>query len=94
MNKAIAASKYDYIIEIDGDIIMHKDFVKDHLSSAKQNTYLYGSRVNIKSDHLNTLFDKKQIHFNFFTKGIKKRTRTLRILILGNLFKASKSRSK
>ena len=25
MNKAIAKSKYDYIIEIDGDIIMHKD---------------------------------------------------------------------
>ena len=32
MNKAIAKSKYDYIIEIDGDIIMHKDFVKDHLT--------------------------------------------------------------
>ena len=28
MNKAIAKSKYDYIIEIDGDIIMHKILLK------------------------------------------------------------------
>ena len=94
MNKAIAASNYDYIIEIDGDIIMHKDFVKDHLSSAKSNTYLYGSRVNITKDHLKTLFDKKQIAFNFFSKGIKKRTRTLRIPFLGDLYRVKEKRSK
>jgi len=32
MNQAIAAAKYDYIVEIDGDIIMNKHFVEDHLT--------------------------------------------------------------
>ena len=65
MNKAIASSKYDYIIEIDGDIIMHKDFVKDHLSLSEEKVYLYGSRVNIQENYLETLFKKKQIDFKF-----------------------------
>ncbi|SHJ52996.1 glycosyltransferase family 2 protein [Aquimarina spongiae] len=93
MNKAIASAKYEYIIEIDGDIIMHKDFVKDHLSLAQQGTFLYGSRVNIQENYLNTLFKTKQTKFNFFSKGIKKRGRTIRIPFLANLYKTEDKRS-
>ena len=87
MNKAIASSKNNYIIEIDGDIIMHKDFIKDHLSLAEKNMYLFGSRVNIQEEYLETLFKKKQISFNLFSKGIKKRGRTLHIPFLANRYK-------
>ena len=93
MNKAIAKAKYDYIIEIDGDIIMHKDFVRDHLAMAKKNTFLYGSRVNIKESYLKDLFEKKQISFNFLSKGIKKRGRTFRIPLLSNFYKEEEKRS-
>ncbi len=81
MNKAIAQAKYDYIIEIDGDIIMHKNFVKDHLKYAKKGQYLFGSRVNIQKSILATIFKNKITNFNIFSKGIKKRLRTLRIPI-------------
>ncbi|TSE10748.1 glycosyltransferase family 2 protein [Aquimarina algiphila] len=93
MNKAIASAKYDYIVEIDGDIIMHKDFVKDHLSLAEKGVFLYGSRVNIQENYLNTLFEKKQTHFHFFSKGIKKRGRTLRIPFLAKRYKKEDQRS-
>ncbi|WP_298536768.1 glycosyltransferase family 2 protein [uncultured Algibacter sp.] len=93
MNKAIAKSKYDYIIEIDGDIIMHKDFVKDHLAMAKKNTFLYGSRVNIQKHYLKELFINKKITFNFLSRGIKKRGRTIRIPLLSNLYKEEDTRS-
>ena len=93
MNKAIARAKYDYIIEIDGDIIMHKSFIKDHLKRATKNTFLYGSRVSIKPCYLNELFENKQTSFHFFSKGIKKRGRTLRIPFLSNLFKKESERS-
>ena len=52
MNKAIAQAKYEYIVEIDGDIIMHPDFVKDHLTYAEKGVYLFGSRVNIQKSIL------------------------------------------
>ena len=93
MNKAIASAKYEYIIEIDGDIIMHPDFVKDHLSMAEKKVFLYGSRVNIQEKYLKTLFNKKQTKFNFFSEGIKKRGRTLRIPIIANLYRTEQKRS-
>lgn len=82
MNKAIAQAKNEYIISIDGDVILHPHFVKDHLIMAENNVYLYGSRVNIQKDALADLFFLKNISFNFFSKGIKKRGRTLRLPFL------------
>jgi len=94
MNKAIAASKFDYIIEIDGDIIMNKNFIVDHLNFAKKGQYLFGSRVNIQEKILPELFSKQILKFNFFSKGIKKRSRTIRIPLLMNFAKSVTKRSK
>jgi glycosyltransferase involved in cell wall biosynthesis len=88
MNKAIAAAKYDYIVEIDGDIILNKHFIEDHLAYAQKGHYLFGSRVNIQEKLLPELFSKKNIDFNFFSKGIKKRSRTMRIPFLMNFAKS------
>ena len=93
MNKAIAKSKYEYVIEIDGDIIMNKNFIKDHLSFAKKGFYLFGSRVNIQEKNLKNIFNKKRIEFNFFSKGIKKRFRTLHIPVFMKLAKIVNQRS-
>ena len=93
MNQAIAVAKYDYIIEIDGDIIINKYFIEDHLTYAKENCYLFGSRVNIQKKILPDLFSKKIIHFNFFSKGIKKRGRTIRFPFLMNYAKNNIHRS-
>lgn len=87
MNKAIAKAKYDYIVEIDGDIILHKNFIEDHLNFAKKRQYLFGSRVNIQKVILKEIFKNKTIHFNLFSKGIKKRMRTLRLPFFMNFEK-------
>jgi len=44
-NNAIIASTSDYLIFIDGDIIIHKDFVKDHVKYSQRGTFVNGSRV-------------------------------------------------
>jgi glycosyltransferase involved in cell wall biosynthesis len=94
MNKAIAKAKYDYIIEIDGDIIMNPYFVEDHLTFAEKGHYLYGSRVNIKEKILPELFSKKILDFNLFSKGIKKRGRTIRFPFLMNFVTSVDQRSR
>lgn len=93
MNKAIAKAKYDYIIEIDGDIIMHPNFVEDHLNYAEKGVYLFGSRVNIQKNILETIFKEKITYFHFFSKEIKKRGRTLRIPFFMNFVKLVDKRS-
>jgi len=87
LNKAIAKTKGDYIIQVDGDCILHKNFVKDHLNNSAENIYLYGARVNIKQAFLKTLFATKKIQFNAFSKGINKRTRAIYNGLLGSFSK-------
>ncbi len=86
LNKALAKATGDYIIQIDGDCIMHKNFIQDHLSAAEKNTYLFGSRVNIKENIIKRVLADKSIEFSFFARGINRRTRNLRIPVLGRLY--------
>lgn len=58
-NKAIAASKSDYIIQIDGDIILHKEFIADHIKFAKEGTFVTGSRTLLDKDTTSKLLDLK-----------------------------------
>jgi glycosyltransferase involved in cell wall biosynthesis len=94
MNQAIAKAKYEYIIEIDGDIIMHKNFVADHVQFAQKGHYLFGSRVNIQKEILPEIFIKKTTAFHFFSKGIKKRGRTIHFPFLMLFAKSEEERSK
>jgi len=93
MNKAIANTRHEYIIEIDGDIIMNKFFIEDHLRFSEAGLYLFGSRVNIQKEFLGKLFQNQKLGFNFFSKGIQKRGRTLRFPFFASQIKPVEKRS-
>ncbi len=44
-NRAIAAADGDYIIQIDGDIVLHPSFIADHVAMAREGWFYSGSRV-------------------------------------------------
>jgi len=94
LNKAIAKSSGDYIIQVDGDCILHSKFVKDHVIKSEEGVYLHGSRVNIKQKYLSMLFEKQQVDFNFLSAGIKKRTRALYCKVLSDNYKKNEQFSK
>lgn len=56
LNKAIALSKSDYIIFIDGDCILHKHFIKEHLKNKDKNRFLIGRRVMLSEKITNKLY--------------------------------------
>lgn len=94
LNKAIAQSHSDYIIQIDGDCIMHREFVEDHIKAAQKGVYLYGSRVNILPNYVEDVFRKKQIEFNYFSKEIKNKSRSIHVPFLSKIRKAHQGISK
>ena len=56
MNKAIAKANYEYIIEIDGDIIMNRYFIQDHLDlSQNDKEQLFELGYNECQKYLETL---------------------------------------
>lgn len=68
-NRAIAACSGDYVIQVDGDIIMHPDFVKDHVDFARKGSYVSGSRVNMNEELSKKLQREKTTKVNVFMKG-------------------------
>jgi len=52
-NKAIKQAKYPYIIQLDGDMILHPNFIADHLSFARKERFIIGRRLQLtQSDTL------------------------------------------
>jgi len=87
-NRAIAAASSDYIISIDGDMMLHRHFIKDHLSIAKENTFVQGGRV-IMNESLTAsiLLQPERIpNIHFFSKKIKNQKNALRSHVLKQLF--------
>lgn len=93
-NKCIATAKYEYIIQIDGDLILHPDFIKDHLLFAKQGYYIKGGRVNI-SLKLTEKLCSSLTYFkpDFFTRGISRRANSIRCIPLAR-FLANKRKTR
>lgn len=55
MNKALAKATGDYVVQIDGDIIMHHRLIADHLLLAKPGHFIRGNRVRLKESFTHQL---------------------------------------
>ncbi|MCZ2723261.1 glycosyltransferase family 2 protein [Marinomonas sp. 15G1-11] len=84
-NKAIAKATGDYIIIIDGDILMAKDFVASHIAAAKPNFFVQGGRVLMGYDLSEKILQEFKIP-TFFTKGLRNRHNTLSCPFLSRMF--------
>ncbi|WP_316816901.1 glycosyltransferase family 2 protein [Pedobacter nyackensis] len=85
-NKAIAKTNSDYIIQIDGDIIMHPYFIQDHIKFAKPNSFVRASRVYINEVVSNQMLEKCQYKISAFSKGISNFFSAVRIPFLWKYF--------
>ena len=90
-NKAIAKSCADYIILIDGDIILHPKFVQDHVNNAKVGYFMQGSRVLLSQDITEQIIISNRISFSFFSKGMKGRKNSIHSNFLSKIFSTKKN---
>ena len=49
-NKGFAIAKGDFLIQIDGDLILHRHFVRDHKRFAREGYFTTGSRVLLSAE--------------------------------------------
>ncbi|MBD1558504.1 glycosyltransferase [Vibrio sp. S9_S30] len=67
LNKAVIASKSDYLIFLDGDCIPEAHFVEDHLSESSRGYALNGRRVDL-SEKYSRLLKSHKNPATFFTE--------------------------
>jgi len=86
-NLAIARAKYEFIIVSDGDMILHRDFVKDHLENAQKGVYLQGGRVLLQPNLSNQMISNRSLKQpSIISRGIKNRHNAIRSKLFSNLY--------
>jgi glycosyltransferase involved in cell wall biosynthesis len=85
-NKAIAESDADYIILVDGDMILHSEFVQDHINNAEVGCFIQGTRVLITKEATEDVYKRMSIIFSFLSHGIKNRKNAIHSDFLSKFF--------
>ncbi len=70
-NFAISKSSSKYIIIVDGDMILHKHFIKGHLNCSNKDSFLQGSRVILNDIYSKKLLQNKNTNVNIFSSHVK-----------------------
>lgn len=86
LNKAVKATLSDYIVEIDGDIIVDPNFIADHLRAARDGYFVQGSRAMITEEKTREILQTKAIDFSIATSGLYSRFNALRLPFLSWIF--------
>ncbi len=97
-NKTFAAASYEYIIQIDSDLILHPNFIADHLRFSKKNTFVCGARSLLNEAYSKEILSSTNIPvFSSSDKRIDKRYNCYRNLFLSclqYLFQRGKNNTK
>ena len=90
-NKAISEASGDYIILIDGDMILDSSFVEDHIRNAKPGQFIQGSRVFLTEKITQDLLRGEKFKLNFFSSEISNRKNQIRSRLLSKSFSFQKN---
>lgn len=90
-NLAIAQSKKDYLILLDGDMVLHRKFIDSHIKHAQEGFFLQGGRTLVKESATQSLLENlNQPKFSVFSKEIKNKLNSLHSYFLSNFFSRKK----
>jgi glycosyltransferase involved in cell wall biosynthesis len=92
-NKAIARATGDYIIMIDGDIILSRNFIKAHQCNASSGWFVQGGRAKLNEQQTKKLLNKQFIP-NVLNKGIKNRKNSIDSNFLSKIFSSESNNAK
>lgn len=84
-NKAIAQAKSEYIVIIDGDMVLEKHFIQDYMDAARPGWFIQGGRVITNPKSSSLILDKKQ-QLNFFSPDLGNRKNAIRSKTLSKIF--------
>ncbi|EDO9367200.1 glycosyltransferase [Campylobacter coli] len=89
-NKAIKASNSEYIILIDGDMILEKNFITDHLKFASLKTILQGSRTILDENESKEILKGNDFKLAFNKKNLKNKKNDFLAYLIYNFSKIDK----
>lgn len=93
-NKAILKAKGDYIIQVDGDTILNKYFIEDHIELAEEDCFVCGSRVKIFQKGTKHILEGGTYDFSFFRQRTHSMLNCVRLGFLRRYFARNYAKDK
>jgi GT2 family glycosyltransferase len=91
-NLAVRYSQAQYLILIDHDVALHKDFIADHIVNAEADVFLQGKRVLLSEQYTKAVIQNGRFTPpKFWTKGLGNRKNTLRFPLISSLLNRPKN---
>ena len=84
-NRAIAAARGEYLIVVDGDMVLHRHFMADHVRAARRGCFIQGVRLLTGPTAAGRMLQHGILDLGFFAADINRRRHTLRSLLLSRL---------
>ncbi len=84
-NKAIALARSGYVVIVDGDMLLHPDFIADHKRLARKGSFIQGSRVLVSQVATENRLKSKEISIGLFGQGIANRKNAMRLPFLAGV---------
>ena len=88
LNRAIAAARGDYVLMVDGDCILHREFVRSHLAFSRPHAFVFGSRVLLMEERTREILRTGTVEIPLWTSGLKNRQNGVHFPLLGRLVRA------
>jgi len=85
LNNAIKVASGEYIVQVDGDVILNKYFIKDHLFSAEWGTFVRGTRAMLSPKKTQQIFHSGNINLSPWDAGVINRNNAMRFSIFQSL---------
>jgi glycosyltransferase involved in cell wall biosynthesis len=76
-NKAMAAANGEYLIQLDGDLVLHPAFVQGHLEFARPGSYVQGSRAMLDESRTAAALRSGAVSLSAFSPGVRNRANAI-----------------
>ena len=90
-NKAISKASSEYVVVVDGDMILHPKFLQDHIANAEIGYFIQGSRVLLSKEQTNYFIAEKKIYFSLFSVGLQNRKNSIHSGLLSKIFSTKRN---
>lgn len=85
-NRAIAAARGQYIVLVDGDVILERHFIHDHCAAARRNWFVQGRRVYLGRKITRRITERGCWDLHPFAADLTNRKNAIRSALLSKLF--------
>ena len=90
-NLAVKYSKFPYLVLIDHDVMLHPEFIADHISMSEGGVFLQGKRALLSGPLTQEIIERGSFSLSGIQRGrLKNKKNTYRLPKLGRLFSRTK----